>query len=105
MIQRRGGGGGKREHISVGNGVGEATVWGGSVAGLPGGWSTRRCGQRDFSVASLQNPKNVPKLERYIVSGIVDVKWVTIFFRTRNQILLSLPPSTTPDRKAFGISR
>lgn len=35
----------EREHITVGNGVGEATVWGGGVAGLPGGWSTRRCVQ------------------------------------------------------------
>jgi len=37
--------GGEREHVTVGSGVGEATVWGGSVAGLPGGWSTRRCVQ------------------------------------------------------------
>lgn len=37
--------GGKREHVTVGCGVGEATVWGGGVAGLPGGWSTRRCVQ------------------------------------------------------------
>jgi len=36
---------GEREHVTVGREVGEATVWGSSVAGLPGGWSTRQCVQ------------------------------------------------------------
>lgn len=39
-------------------------------------------GGSTISVASLQNPENVPKLERHIVSGIVDVERATIFFRT-----------------------
>ncbi|EGI69404.1 hypothetical protein G5I_01694 [Acromyrmex echinatior] len=121
MIQQRGGEEGEREHVTVGSGVGEATVWGGPalpgcrVAGVPGGVynrticrslsRTREEGQRDYCRIAAKSEKCPQNWNGTLSQVLSTVEWATIFFRTRNQkILLSLPPSTTLDHKA-GVSR